>query len=468
MNANPVAPWLHEASAPARDRFVRRKLRGPRPPPSAPEADEHRPVVLLVEDVEVNQQLLEGIFTGQGYVVHAAANGDNALARIAAHHPDVILLDLMLPLLNGIEVCRRLKSDPSTAHLPVVLLAAADRADLTVKALHAGAADFILKPFNPAELLARVHTHVELKRTRDELQHIIAMKSDLMAFLAHDLKNPIGAVRFSAHMLRDEGVRAPDPRGELVEAIIDSSESVLAFINDRLEESACVARLGRMAMTEVDLVEVVQADLKENWPAATRKGIGLMLAIPGKAIAPVRADKRALSRVLNNLLSNAIKFSPPGHPVHIAIECVPGGRRVRLNVRDCGPGLTADDCKHLFMASRRLSARPTAGESSTGLCLSIAYDLMKQKMGGEIGCDSRPGEGACFWITLALARTPGADVPLDHTQPARDFIEGDVLPGDDISIRSEGRLLFADSVRVGSFGQSTCLSPADASGAANR
>ena len=133
----------------------------------------HGGVVLVVDDVARNVQLLGATLSREGYEVLFATSGEMALERLQARLPDLVLLDLMMPGIDGLEVCNRIKQDPRTLHLPVIFLTAANEADIAAKALTEGAVDFISKPFNTAELLARVRTHVDLKRTRDELQRLL-------------------------------------------------------------------------------------------------------------------------------------------------------------------------------------------------------------------------------------------------------------------------------------------------------
>jgi two-component system sensor histidine kinase/response regulator len=360
-------------------------------------------VVLVVDDVARNVQLLGAILTREGYEVLIATSGEGALERLQARLPDLVLLDLMMPGIDGMEVCRRIKVDPRTLHLPVIFLTAASEAEIAAKALTEGAVDFISKPFNTAELLARVRTHVDLKRTRDELKRIITQKNELMSAVAHDLKNPISSMRFSAYMLRDEGLKAPDPRAELVDTILDSCDGLLKFIQDRLERSAAEAKLGELQIESIDLGEVITQVVRLNLASAHAKQQRIICTGKLDALPEVRADFHALGQVLGNLVSNAVKFSPPGTTVTIDAEIDPAAaERLRVTVRDEGPGLTVEDAKDLFKPYRRLSARPTGGESSTGLGLSIARD-MTQGMNGTIDCRSEPGKGAAFWITLPIA-----------------------------------------------------------------
>ena len=347
-----------------------------------------------------NLQILSGILSSNAFEVLLADSGEAALATVASRQPDLILLDLMMPGTDGMEVCRRLKANHNTAAIPVVFLTAASEADIAADAIGLGAVDYITKPFNTAELLARVRTHVALKQTRDELQRIIVQKNELMSAVAHDLKNPISAVRFSALLLRDQGLVAPDPRSELVEDIISACDGVLSFIQDRLERSARAARLEHLHIMPVDVIDVVNVSLTENLPAATKKRIELAVEFSENDQIEVLGDHEALRRAINNLVSNAVKFSPPGRRVVITVQHDAPAGQVCVRVRDQGPGLNEEDLKHVFTPYRRLSAQPTGGESSTGLGLSIARQLV-EKMNGAIGCDTPPEGGACFWIRLS-------------------------------------------------------------------
>jgi two-component system sensor histidine kinase/response regulator len=378
---------------------------------------EHGGVVLVVDDVPRNLNMLGSILRARHFDVMLAENGQAALAHVGARRPDLILLDLMMPGMDGMEVCRRLKADPKTADIPVVFLTAASETALAADAIGTGAVDYITRPFDTAELLARVRTHVALKRTRDELQRIIIQKNELMSAVAHDLKNPISAVRFSALVLRDQGIVRPDPRAELVDEIVQSCEHVLAFIQDRLEKSARAVHLELVQVASLDLIEVLSIVVSQNLPAISNKDLSLAVELPDDGPVEVMADHGALNRVLNNLISNAVKFSPRGRRIVVAVQRKPADGVVRIEVRDQGPGLTDEDRRHLFTPYRRLSAQPTAGESSTGLGLSIARELT-EKMHGNIGCDPTPAEGgACFWVQFAAA-APADEAPASTARTA--------------------------------------------------
>ena len=149
--------------------------------------------MLVVDDIEKNLQMIGSALSAQRYELIFATSGHAALDQITARLPDLVLLDLMMPGMDGLEVCQRLKASPQTMDIPIIFLTAAHEMELAVKTLEQGAVDFITKPFHAPELLARVRTHLELKHTRDELRKTIAEKNELISAVAHDLKNPLGA-----------------------------------------------------------------------------------------------------------------------------------------------------------------------------------------------------------------------------------------------------------------------------------
>jgi two-component system, sensor histidine kinase and response regulator len=358
-------------------------------------------VVLVVDDNEKNRKHVGSILSSQNYEVLFAKGGHAALDQIAARVPDLVLLDLVMPGMDGLEVCKRLKANPQTMEVPIIFLTAAQDTEVAVTALEQGAVDFINKPFQGAELLARVRTHVELKRTRDELRRIITEKNELMSAVAHDLKNPLSAARFSALMLREP--LSPSVQQELVKGMVEACDGMLAFIQDRLERNARESHGGELKIRPVNLADALATIVQKNLPIANAKQSSIDLVAGDGDPPAVLADYHGLCQVLDNLVSNALKFSPPGSCVKIAAEkAASDPTRVLVSVSDEGPGVSAEDQAHLFEPYMRLSAKPTAGESSTGLGLSIARRLVEQ-MRGEIGCDDRPGGGARFWIRIPVA-----------------------------------------------------------------
>ncbi|MCF3650550.1 hybrid sensor histidine kinase/response regulator [Synoicihabitans lomoniglobus] len=354
-------------------------------------------VVLVVDDVERNLQVVGELLTQQRYEVLFATNGKTALERAEAAQPDLILLDIMMPGMSGIEVCQRLQLNPLTQSIPVIFVTATHDAETAVKGFTEGAVDYVTKPFHAAELLARVSTHVALKHARDRNRQVITEKNDLMAAVAHDLKNPLTSIQIAGNVLRDGLVG--DPKLEMANVIVDSCNELLSLIEDRLSRNAREAAIAQLSLSPINLRNLLQSVAQQNRPIAHAKDITLDLDLPLDTELNIQGDYHATAQIFDNLVSNAIKFSPRGKTV--SIECgAPGSPGcIRIKVVDHGPGCSEADRRDLFKPYHRLSAKPTGGESSTGLGLSIAHDLVL-KMSGRISCEDTTGGGATFWVEL--------------------------------------------------------------------
>lgn len=354
--------------------------------------------ILVVDDHATNQQVLGSLLSKQGYEVVVADCGEKAVEHARTHRPELILLDLILPGMNGREVNRALKAEPSLALIPVIFLTAALQQETMARVLHEGAVDYILKPFDPPELLGRVRTQVSLCKARRELEAIAEERNRLMAVLAHDLRNPLAAIRLGAHLLGD-GDRPPSPEHmrELCHSMNEATATMESLIERHLVAAREARRIQKLDLRSGDLGELVAMCRRLQSSSAVRKEIALQSLYDTEGDFPVRSDPLALRQVIENLLSNAIKFSPHGKTVRIDIR--DEGTAWRVLVMDEGPGLQPEDHERLWTAYARLSAQPTADEPSTGLGLSIVQELV-ELLGGECGCDSVPGKGATFWVRI--------------------------------------------------------------------
>jgi two-component system sensor histidine kinase/response regulator len=251
--------------------------------------------------------------------------------------------------------------------------------------------------------VTRVRTHLALKKARDELKQLAEDRDELLGILAHDLKNHLGGMDMSAQLLRDRTEAMADPKLRLMaENISHSSSQMLAFVKEFLANAS--ADHGLSLKTEsVSLKDAASRVVQQHLEAAKRKQLVLQTVLEGDG-ALVQADPAALNQVLDNLVSNAIKFSPPGKQIRLTI-CPPGARYVECQVQDQGPGFSENDKTGMFRRYGRLSARPTGGEPSTGLGLSIVKKLV-QAMHGELACESTPGNGSTFAFRLPRAATP--------------------------------------------------------------
>lgn len=352
--------------------------------------------ILVVDDQPANIQVVGSVLGKLGHEIIPAADGATALKRMALRLPDLILLDLLMPEMDGCEVCRRLCENPEWKDVPVIFLSAADDKDFIVRALEAGGVDYITKPFNHAELVSRVRTQLALKAARDRLKQLAEDKDELLGILTHDLKNNLGGMQMSAQLLQERVARMSDARsGQLADNILRSSDQLLAFVKEFLANAAADHGVA-LKPVPLSLSDVAAAAVLQYQEAARRKQLQIHADLPTDG-ATVLADPSALDQVLDNLVSNALKFSPPGRRISVKVK--PGATHVECVVQDEGPGFTEEDKARMFRRYGRLSARPTGGEPSTGLGLSIVRKLV-HAMNGELACDSTPGEGAAFTVRL--------------------------------------------------------------------
>jgi two-component system sensor histidine kinase/response regulator len=356
-----------------------------------------KPTVLVVDDQPANLQLVGDLLTtAMGYDVQVASNGQQALKRMEDRIPNLILLDVLMPGLSGIDVCRRIKERQEWQDIPIIFLSASDDKTLIVRALETGGVDYVTKPFSRAELLSRVRTHLMLKAARDQLQVLAEDKDELLGMLTHDLKNHLGGMQMSAQLLHDRSVDLPDDRSRtLVDNILASTTQMLAFVKEFLA-NASLERQQQLNLMPVDLSVAVTLALRHYRPQAERKG--MRLVYDSFEPVTVMADTMALNQVLENLISNAVKFSPRDSVITLSVRVIDDAN-AECRIVDEGPGFTDADREKIFRRYVRLSARPTGGEPSTGLGLSIVKKLV-DAMRGRLTLESTAGHGAVFTVRL--------------------------------------------------------------------
>jgi two-component system sensor histidine kinase/response regulator len=363
--------------------------------------DTYESLVLIVDDAPQNLHMLNAILKAEGYQVAAARSGQQALQVLGRLRPDLILLDVMMDGIDGYETCRQIRANADTADIPIIFLTARDESGDVLQGFEAGAVDYITKPYNGPELLARVRTHTMLQRTRKALQnHVLALqqlnaeKTEFLSIASHDLKNPLGIVAGAAEMLLANPSR-PEDVEDYAHLIHSSSQRMLAIVSNLLD----INRLeqGRLSThpRSIMLAQVLDAVIEGNMIAADRKNIQLEVLLP--PAIELETDPSLLQQIIDNLLSNAIKYSPPHRAIQLQVEAYEEALEVRI--RDQGPGISRADQARLFQKFVRLSARPTGGEHSNGLGLYIAHRLAGL-LGGELRCESNAGQGATFVLAL--------------------------------------------------------------------
>jgi len=372
-----------------------------------PHDDASKAELLIVDDTLENLRLLSRMLAEEGYRVETASSGARALATAQANPPDLVLLDIKMPEMDGYEVCAALKADERTREIPIIFLSALDETYDKVKAFTSGGVDYIIKPFQFEEVLARVETHIALMNLQRQLQQanreLQKRLEELDAFahtVAHDLKNPLTRIIGYAELLEGEFDTLPeeDLRGFL--GVIARGGRKMENIINELMLLASV-REGEVESQPLDMSDIVkevqrrlghviegsQAQIiePESWPAALGHGPWI-------------------EEVWLNYISNAIKYSGREPRLELGGAVEPGGA-ARFWVRDNGPGLSEEDQGRLFAPFTRLHQVRAEGH---GLGLSIVRRIV-DKLGGQVGVESQVGKGSVFYFTLPSVGVTEAD-----------------------------------------------------------
>ncbi len=356
--------------------------------------------ILVVDDQEENLRGVGNVLTMMRYEVMLANSAEEAFKQLFKRTPDLILLDVMMPEIDGLAVCRRIKANIQWANIPVIFLSADDDKNIVVQALETGGVDYVTKPFNRAELVSRVRTQLALKQARDRLHALAEDKDEILGILAHDLKNSLAGMKLSAGLLQSRKTELPPRCVPLVENIMSATERMLAFMQEFLANQR--AEQLQIKHVTINLGDVAAHVVANHQPAAHAKTITLTLHAP-KVPVLIEADPEGVMQALENLVSNAIKFSSEGGEVAVTVHRPMAGM-AKCHVRDTGPGFTEEDRTKLFRRYGRLSAQPTGDEPSTGLGLSIVKRLI-DAMGGSIALAEDAGKGAEFIIALPMANS---------------------------------------------------------------
>jgi len=385
--------------------------------PAAPApAPEPSTTILIVDDNPTNRKVLYDYLAGMNHRVLVAEDGETAVEQALYSLPDLILLDIMMPGIDGFETCLRLKKNPATRDIPVIFMTALADTPYIVKGFSVGAVDYLTKPLQQDEVHVRVNTHIQIRRLQRELQREVetrraaeerlqlanAGKDRFFGIIAHDLKNPMhGAVFFSQTLLEAIKKKGDADLKELAEIVHESASAVGRLLLDLLSWAEIQMNRVEVKAEQLNLGDLIALNVTLAQILARKKAISLENRA-AEEIA-VLADGRMIDTVVRNLLGNAVKFTPPGGTIAIGVAAGPEPGQITVSVADTGVGIPADKIPGLFHVGQP-STYGTAGESGSGLGLPLCKDMV-EKNGGRIWVESEVGKGSTFSFTIPA---PGA------------------------------------------------------------
>ena len=364
--------------------------------------------ILIVDDVMSNVLLLKVLLTNEKFAIATANNGQQALEQVDKEHPDLVLLDVMMPDLSGFEVAQRLKSNPDTADIPIIFLTALNSTTDIVKGFQVGANDFISKPFNKEELIIRVTHQISLVAAKriilnktEELQHTIAGRDKLYSVIAHDLRSPMGSIKMVLNMmiLNLSVEKIGSEMYELLTMANQTTEDVFSLLDNLLKWTKSQIGNLNVVYQDIDVVEVVDSVIDVFNIVAGLKKITIREEKTEKL--PVSADIDMLKTVIRNLLSNAIKFSNENSEVVVKME--EQGDMAVISVKDNGCGIDEEGQKKLLHTDTHFSTFGTNNEEGSGLGLLLCQDFVV-KNGGKLWFTSKKGEGSTFYFSVPLKK----------------------------------------------------------------
>ncbi|MFV2055608.1 MAG: response regulator [Thiohalomonadales bacterium] len=352
--------------------------------------------ILLVDDTPANIDVLRETLENVGYNIAAASSGEKALNIVKRIKVDLILLDVMMPGLSGFDTCKALKNNVTTEHIPIIFITAKAAPEDISNAFQLGAVDYVVKPFNNSEILARVRTHLSLQKSHDSLVALNNQKDSFLGMAAHDLRSPLsGVLGYLELLLEEDDSISVSERRKFVSTAIKACSNMRMLIGDLLDTAAISRGAISINSCDFDLVELVRERCDICRFSANKKSMSISLL--GSSVLTSFADRARMGQVIDNLLTNAIKYSPAGSS--ITIEILTKNDTDIVKVMDQGPGLSVSDIENLFSDFKTLSAKPTGNEFSTGLGLSISKRVMDAHNGKVTASNLHP-TGACFSIEL--------------------------------------------------------------------
>lgn len=357
-------------------------------------------LILIVDDVEANLQLLGNILQEQNYDLSFALRGQDALAILETDLPHLILLDVMMPEMDGFEVCKEIKANPRTKDIPIIFLTAKTEIDDIIKGFELGAVDYITKPFNSAELLARVNTHIQLKQTQEELKELNIAMSKFFSIITNDIKdNLVGVKGISNFLVQDIEAKDTENIINFAKMLQSDSTKLYTFLENIVEWATIQTEKIDNIPINCNLKSIIDNGILSFSESLELKGIiarnNLVQNID------LFIDTNILTRIINKILSNAVKYSKSNNEIIISSKEIENGW-IEICVQDFGVGMDPQVVNKIFrIDTPYIKTTGTGNEGGTGLGLMICKALV-DSIGGEIAIESTKHQGTV--VTLCIPK----------------------------------------------------------------
>ena len=355
---------------------------------------EKLPMILIIDDQPDNFDVIQALLINEGYQLGYVSNAQQALTFLENSQPDIILLDVMMPDMNGVEFCKLFKANSEWSHIPVIMVTALSSKDDLSKCLEAGADDFISKPVSGVELRARVRSMLRIKQQYDRIKMLLEAREDMVNMMVHDLRNPLAGILFSTAVLKESKLSI-EKQQKKIEQIERGGNQLQLMIDSLL----LMAKLesGKMMLNykAVDLCELCTAAIADFELLADQKKITIVPNLPAPG-GHVFVDALIFRRVMDNLLSNAIKFSPSPSQIKLQAQYLEQGG-AKVQVIDLGSGVSEKTRQILFQKYEIGTIRE--GVNQIGLGLAFCK-MAVEAHGGRIFLEDNVPQGSIFTVEI--------------------------------------------------------------------
>ena len=372
-------------------------------------ASTHDPLVLNVDDNDGARYAKTRILTRAGLTVIEAASGSEALQMANEHHPDLVLLDMKLPDIHGMEVCRMLKRDAATGSILVLqtsasYLSSADK----IRALDGGADNYLFEPIEPEELVANVRALLRLGRVERQLRDADRQKDEFLATLAHELRNPLGPIRNAVELLRQLGNEAPQQQEQARQTIIRQTNHLVRLVDDLLDVSRINQGKITLRREPTELAAFIGTALETVQPIMESRQHALSVTLPPENVT-LCGDNVRLAQIIGNLLHNAAKFTPLGGQV--ALTATLEGDMLAIRIADNGIGIAPGNAARIFDLFAQAQHVSDRVQDGLGIGLSLVRKLVELH-GGTVAVSSQgEGQGSTFEVRLPVMASAPAPEP---------------------------------------------------------